>query len=860
MSDSYDAFISYHSRDRGAVEALARSLAKAGLKIFLDRWYLIPGQPWPDALERVLGSCRAVVICVGPGEMGEWQKREKNYALERQASTPGFPVIPVLLPGADTASGFLAQNMWVDFRAGVEQPAQLLILVEAIRGTQPELVLTSSVCPYRGLSYFREEDAPFFFGRESAVDTLARTLEKHNFVALVGASGSGKSSVVRAGLIPKLRLDKANPLEAVTMVPGDRPLYNLAAKLTPLLEPKMTESDLLVEVGKQAKALTEGSLQIRDIVERIQQRQVEGQRFLLFVDQWEELYSLSPESEARRFMDGLLATCDSLKLDVVLTLRGDFVGRALGYRPLIDRLQDAQVLLGPMSQDELKTAIEAPARMVGSVFEPGLVDRILDDVGDEPGNLPLLEFVLQRLWEDGARHNGQMRHQAYADMGGLVGALANTADSVYAGLSDTEQQATQRLLLQLVSPGEGVADTRRRASLTELDESERRIVQRLANQRLLVTNLDGDSSVETVEVAHEALIRHWQQLRQWLNRDREFLLWRERLRGAREEWLHTDHDVSALLQGARLVEAERWLDKKKPLSDEEQGFIRLSLNARRRRNALLVSGALIAIIAADFLWWYAHEQLTPRMLWLWARTSAGFTPAQPEMVQIESGTFLMGASGADADPTEKNQHLVSVPKPFLIGKYEVSFEQYELFARATGRHLPDDNGWGGGGRPVINVSWNDAQAYAHWLSERTGLRYRLPTEAEWEYTARAGTSGAYWWGDSSAGPHAVCADCGNEWDNKSPAPVGSFPANPWGLHDTAGNVWEWVEDCWHDNYTGAPVVSDKPWVDQDKCAMRVIRGGTWSDGGWFMRSSSRLGFMDAYRTTSVGFRIARDVE
>ncbi|RMD68212.1 MAG: PEGA domain-containing protein, partial [Gammaproteobacteria bacterium] len=165
----------------------------------------------------------------------------------------------------------------------------------------------------------------------------------------------------------------------------------------------------------------------------------------------------------------------------------------------------------------------------------------------------------------------------------------------------------------------------------------------------------------------------------------------------------------------------------------------------------------------------------------------------PEMVVIPPGRFLMGSpfdeEGRDSD--EGPQHRVSIARPFAIGRYEVTFEEYDRFCEATGRRRPDDNGWGRGKRPVINVSWHDAKAYARWLSKQTGKRYRLPSEAEWEYAARAGTSTRYWWGDRVGHGHANCDGCGSWWDGKETAPVGFFDPNPWGLYDTAGNVWEW---------------------------------------------------------------------
>ena len=209
---AYDVFLSYNSRDHAAVERVERWLKEQGLSCFLDRRYLVAGTPWPQALEQAIDKSNAVAIFLGSGEMGRWQQREQYLALDRQ-TTKQLPVIPVLLPGSDPALGFLSLNTWVDLRSGLDGERQLRTLAAAIRGEPPgdleeEVKATlASVCPYRGLLPFREEDAPFFFGREDYTQQLVQIIAKHPFVMVVGSSGSGKSSVVRAGLpiCPTLR-------------------------------------------------------------------------------------------------------------------------------------------------------------------------------------------------------------------------------------------------------------------------------------------------------------------------------------------------------------------------------------------------------------------------------------------------------------------------------------------------------------------------------------------------------------------------------------------------------------------------------------------------------------------------------
>jgi formylglycine-generating enzyme required for sulfatase activity len=227
----------------------------------------------------------------------------------------------------------------------------------------------------------------------------------------------------------------------------------------------------------------------------------------------------------------------------------------------------------------------------------------------------------------------------------------------------------------------------------------------------------------------------------------------------------------------------------------------------------------------------------------------------PPMVALQGGELTMGKPqalpGDDAGPS----HLVRL-NGFLIGATEVTFEEYDRFVRATGHRSPSDFGWGRGRRPVVDVSWQDARAYAQWLSRRTGKRYRLPSEAEWEFAAAAGTRSFFWWGHRAGEARAACFDCGSAWDNRSSAPVGSFDPNPLGLHDTAGNVMEWVEDCYQPNYVGAPL-NGQP-RGGGSCGLRVARGGAFNKPSRSMRSVTRHRFAPETRINYLGFRLARD--
>ena len=228
----------------------------------------------------------------------------------------------------------------------------------------------------------------------------------------------------------------------------------------------------------------------------------------------------------------------------------------------------------------------------------------------------------------------------------------------------------------------------------------------------------------------------------------------------------------------------------------------------------------------------------------------------PAMVEIHGGVFTMGNIRSQVHINEMPAHEVRIQN-FLMSLYEVTFEQYETFARATGRSLPADNGWGRGNMPVINVSWYSATAYAKWLSDQTGKVYRLPTEAEWEYAAAGGTNTPYWWGYKIGKENANCFNCGSRWDGQRPAPVGSFKSNSYGVHNTAGNVMEWVHDCYRSNYRGAPT-DGSAWLDT-ACSKRVVRGGAFNKPGDSLKTTRRRGERANAKFFAVGFRVVRDL-
>jgi DNA-binding SARP family transcriptional activator len=466
--------------------------------------------------------------------------------------------------------------------------------------------------PYRGLNTFTEVDAPFFFGRETFVERLLTILTHMGLVAVIGPSGSGKSSVVQAGVLPHLRR------EGWLVIPcrlGHDPFFALAESLIPF-----RPTAPLASIDTLAGQLISGEMP------PAQWFAAADCPRLLLLDQFEELFTLCPDFVTRqRFLDLLLVmTADPPALPVLLTLRAAFMNEALAYRPLAEVLQAGSLLLGPMSRQELSRAIVCPVERVGGSFEPGLVERLLDDVGGEAGRLPLLEFALTSLWNQAG--SGRLTHAAYQAIGQVQGGLTHYAEHFYHHLSQAEQAQLPRLLARLVRFGDQSPDTRRPATRAELGETGWELAEKLVSARLLVSDYRPNGT-ESVELVHEALLAHWDRLKEWLNQDRAFRLWQDELRLAMRHWHEGGDQPEDLLQGGRLTIARGWFSKRAAdLSLAEAQFIRASLQRqeqaqaiihqtqqaqerqRRRTTVGLAGGLLVALILtglAGWGWWQA---------------------------------------------------------------------------------------------------------------------------------------------------------------------------------------------------------------------------------------------------------------
>jgi transcriptional regulator with XRE-family HTH domain/tetratricopeptide (TPR) repeat protein len=448
------------------------------------------------------------------------------------------------------------------------------------------LAAQTATSPYRGLSAFTETDARYFFGRDRVVAFLAGKLAKKNLLQISGPSGSGKSSLVSAGLIPELR--RSGGWAIITCRPGRDPFSSLAGGL--ILAPEPGADDSTADVHGFARSLEVGQLPF--VLQRIAEKA--GGAFL-FIDQFEELFALCNDDATRtRFLDSLASAGSTpprtnSRLKIVCAIRSDWAHRVLSHRGFIDLIQDADIKIGPLDEDEIRQAIEQPAALCGARFEPGLVQRLVIDAGAEPGTLPLLQFALAQLWQ--RQTAGLLTHSAYDEIGRLSGAVSNRAEAVFRGLSSTQQEAARGLLTSLVHLADDTdAHTRRRLPLAEIysqdrfntDEA-RHVLHVLIEARLLTSGLQQDLRQETVELAHEAVIRQWPRFRQWLQEDGDLLSWRGRLRIILEEWQKSGRDEGFLLRGPLLDEATLWLARRGThLSAAEQQLIQASFTRRQR--------------------------------------------------------------------------------------------------------------------------------------------------------------------------------------------------------------------------------------------------------------------------------------
>ncbi|MCB1629686.1 MAG: formylglycine-generating enzyme family protein, partial [Xanthomonadales bacterium] len=702
----------------------------------------------------------------------------------------------------------------------------------------------------------------------------------HRWLQIEGNSGSGKSSLMQAGMLPMIEqgaLWARTGFEHWTligpMMPGRDPLAMLAEKLAQAFGDEMAE---------------------------LRTRKQDGVAFLLVVDQFEELFTLAEDQPRRRF-DALLAHAlqdPDCPLFVVSTVRADFLDRfeALPRLQAIYNSHCRRYFLPTISGGGLRDCIEQPARLAGLNVDEVLVP-LLDQARDEEGALPLVENALFVLWNN--RAGNRLSGQYLQDAGGLAGMLSSQADALLARIerelgAKKGRKGALELLLRLTRINDQGRHTRRRISREEAvtvagagrDKVGERIVQLLSGERRAdapggsgVQRLVTVTAEQELDLIHETLIRtrgkdtqtgkplgYWPALHDYIEANRDRDLQRQQLALQATRWRDSG-GFGRWQNRAGLRDLARF--RRVPLArgSLEARFLRWS-----GRIAWLERGLLLVLLGAigillEGLWWANRNKLPPSYALHQALWMLGRWPV-PEFVEIAPGSFTMGCKpgrddvgGARCIEFDR-AHPVTLTRPYALGRYEVSFLEYDYFVwdmkrKGKGENIvyPPDANWGREDRPVIYVNWFDAKGYAAWLSERLGLHgaevIRLPTEAEWEFAARAGTDTPYWWNWDFDRDKAICGL--SYGDRTLPIGDGIARENPWGLQDMLGNVYEWTED-WYATYreTDGPDPVGPP-----AGRSRVLRGGSWYNDPRFCRAAFRFNYPPDFGDRFFGFRVCR---
>ena len=439
--------------------------------------------------------------------------------------------------------------------------------------------------PYKGLHAFQEADAEDFFGRQALINKLITCLkhegEFSRFLAVLGPSGSGKSSVVKAGLLPVLRqgaLPGSQQWFIIDMLPRAHPIEELDINLSRI------SANPNVNVSQQLSRDERGLLRCARMI-----LPKEDGELLIIIDQFEELFTLvEDKNEASHFMDLIYSsvTDSHSQVNVIITLRADFYDRPLMYPDFSNLLKERTSLVIPLSTRELEDAIRTPAEQAGVVLEKSLVPAVITDVLNQPGALPLLQYALTELFE--LRDGRRLTHQAYGSIGGVLGALGRRAEAVYTDLVDDEKDTARQMFLRLVTLGEGVEDTRRRVLRSELESlpavSLPKVIGLFGQARLLSFDRDPNTRDSTIEVAHEALLKEWHRLKTWLDESRTDLRIQRILTRSAKEWLSEDQDPSFMLRGSRLAQFEDWFAVSTiTLTTDERVYLAACLEARQAR-------------------------------------------------------------------------------------------------------------------------------------------------------------------------------------------------------------------------------------------------------------------------------------
>jgi formylglycine-generating enzyme required for sulfatase activity len=911
-------FLSYHSPDQALSERLKAAIERKddAARVFFAPTNLRAGGSWSAQLAQEIADATGFILLIGQAGIGKWQVPEYDEALDKWVkSDRKFPLVIVLLEG-QTAPGlpFLRQLHWI-VTSDPSSERDIARIFDALSGTgsNPD-ELWRYTSPYRGLEAMKEEDSDYFFGRKRETIEVLSALAgaPDRLPVLIGNSGVGKSSLAQAGVLAAFKR-QAWPEDAqapnawpasfqdsrqwcfLSLKPGTDPLKSLIDSFLDTWQYAATDPERVTRQHGWMEALLGGEAALPDLIEATERRRKELDQprppgFFLYVDQGEELYARAEESQRQRFSEMLAQGLSDPRLHVMMSMRSDFLGHLQADKPLFKVRQ--QIDVPPLGQEELREIVSRPAQLLSARFESdGLIEiisrRTAEDSVKDVGALPLLSYTLDDMWASMMRRgDGTLRLPAQSfELGGVLVDRANRFLETHSGAEDALRRV---LTLRFATVREDGEPTRRRAVRGEFTNEEWRLVSELADypNRLLVT-VTTEAGETFAEVAHEAIFRRWDKLREWIGAEREFLAWRSGVESARRTWQATPESSrdAALLMGLALTQAKTWLARRAsdiPATDRK--FIVQSQRAatRHRRRAQAAFGALTLGIIAVLLGWLNQSFLMERWRWftvtrpymatnarpLSAAAEAALMPISsftecvrdcPQMIVVPAGSFMMGSPPTETNhqAAEEPKHSVTLAKPFAVSIYEITFADWDACA-TYGDCDPriNDSGWGRGQQPVMNVTWNDAKRYVRWLSTMTGEPYRLLSEAEYEYAARGGNQTVYPWGNAMGADKANCNGCGSRWDSVQTAPVGSFAANLFGLYDMVGNINEWVEDCLHANYQGAPA-DGSAWIEGGTCSLRMGRGGNFGSLPIGLRSATRYRDPPEFRGSGLGFRVAR---